>query len=263
MEIIFRDHKIEDETINLLIQHNTITGLINDTDNIIFDLICLKKTGKGQIVINSEKVVKEDLFMNQKRISQIKDNINFPSYIKTIEELMTIELKINNLNVKNPYKKIRDSLKIVGLNEDYVYRELRTLSSSEKKLLLIAKGLLSNPDTIVIEEPFKYLDLKQEKRLVMLLQRFKEQFNKTIILKSEDVESLYKYTNDIIIVKNKNILLSGETDDILKRVDYLKRNGISIPESIKFIYNAKKSKNVKIDYHKDIRDIIKDIYKHV
>ena len=28
-------------------------------------------------------------------------------------------------------------------------------------------------------------------------------------------------------------------------------------------YLARKDKEVKIDYHKDIRDIIKDIYKHV
>ena len=43
----------------------------------------------------------------------------------------------------------------------------------------------------------------------------------------------------------------------------MKRNKIDIPEIIEFTYLAKKQKNVKIDYHKDIRDIIKDIYKHV
>ena len=40
-------------------------------------------------------------------------------------------------------------------------------------------------------------------------------------------------------------------------------NKFSIPEIIEFTYLAKKKKSVKIDYHKDIRDIIKDIYKHV
>ena len=149
------------------------------------------------------------------------------------------------------------------MNENYLERDLVTLSNSEKKLILIARGLLSNPDTILIEEPFMYLDLKQEKRLVMLLNKLKEQYNKTIVIKSEDIDSLYKYTNNIIIIKNMQVLLEGDTKEVLHRVDYLKRNGISIPNAVRFTYLANKDKDAKIDYHSDIRDIIKDIYKHV
>ena len=46
-------------------------------------------------------------------------------------------------------------------------------------------------------------------------------------------------------------------------MDYIKRNGYKVPEIVQFTYKAIKKKKVKIDYHKDIRDIIKDIYKHV
>ena len=154
-------------------------------------------------------------------------------------------------------------MKIVGIEEEYINHDLSTLSSSEKKLLTIAIGLLSNPDTIILEEPFQYLDLKQEKRLSMLLIKLKEQFNKTIIMKSEDVNSLYKYTSNMIIVKNNEILVEGDTKEVFHRVDYLKRNGINIPDAVKFTYLANKDKEAKLEYHSDIRDIIKDIYKHV
>ena len=263
MEIVFINHRLDEESIDLVIHHNMITGIINDEDKKIFDLVSLKKIGKGQIVINNEKIVKEDLIMNQKRISQVVDKLLIPPFVKTVEELMIHHLKIYNLNVKDPNKKIRDSLKIVGLREDYIEHEIRTLSSSEKKLISIAMGLLSNPDTLILEEPFKYLDLRQEKRLFMLLQKFKEKYNKTIVIKTEDANILYKYSDEIIVVKNNNILMSGETKENFHRVDFLKRNGINIPDAVKFIYLAKKDKKVKIDYHSDIRDIIKDIYKHV
>ena len=42
----------------------------------------------------------------------------------------------------------------------------------------------------------------------------------------------------------------------------LEKNNIEVPEIVQITYLAKK-KDVRIDYHKDIRDIIKDIYKHV
>lgn len=263
MEIVFTNHKIDEEEINLTIHHNQIIGLINDRDNTIFDLISLKTIGRGQISINNEKITKDDLFITQKRISTINDNIDFPPFIHTVKELMEHRLIIYNLNVKNPTKKIKDSLKIVGLSDKYLERENSTLSPSEKKLILLAISLLSNPDTIIIEEPFKYLDMRQEKRLMLILQKFKEQYNKTIILKSDDTETLYKYADEVIVVKNRNILLSGLTKEVFQRVDYLKRNGITIPQSVMFTYLAKKHKDAKIDYHRDIRDIIKDIYKHV
>ncbi len=263
MEIVFINHKLEDNEINFRIKHNSITGIHNDCGNNIWDLISLKKIGKGQISINGEKITKDDIFMTQKRISVIDNNIHFPNYLKTVEDLLNERFITFNLNVKDPQKKMEDSLKIVGLTEDYLERDLITLSNSEKKLILIARGLLSNPDTILIEEPFMYLDLKQEKRLVMLFNKLKEQYNKTIVIKSEDVDILYKYTKNIVIVKNIDILLEGDTKEVFHRVDYLKRSGIHIPDAVRFTYLANKEKDAKIDYHSDIRDIIKDIYKHV
>lgn len=262
MEIIFTNHKINEETIDFVLHHNLITGITNDTENIIYNLLTLKKIGKGQIVINKEKITKEDLYIYQRRISEIKDDIQFSAYINTVSDLMYQELKLYNLNVKNPEKKIEDSLKIVGLSKDLATRQIITLSTSEKKLITIALGLLSNPDTIIIEEPFRYLDLKQEKRLFFLLQKLKEQYNKTIIIKCEDPNLLYKYTDEVFIVKNNNIILGGDTKEVYQRVDFLRRNSISIPDCVAFTYLANK-KDAKIDYHRDIRDIIKDIYKHV
>ena len=161
------------------------------------------------------------------------------------------------------WEQMKDSLKIVGIDESYLNHNLNTLSNSERKLVTIAIGLLSNPDTLVLEEPFKYLDIKQERRLFLILQKLVEQYDKTIIIKTEDSETIYKYTKEVIAIKNNNILVHGSTDEVYQRVDFLKRNGINIPDIVYFTYLAKKDKNVKIDYHKDIRDIIKDIYKHV
>ena len=62
---------------------------------------------------------------------------------------------------------------------------------------------------------------------------------------------------------NDKILKEGNTFDILTNVNYLKKNKIDIPDIVEITYLALKNKKVKIDYHKDIRDIIKDIYKHV
>ena len=104
--------------------------------------------------------------------------------------------------------------------------------------------------------------MKNEKKLVLLLRKIKEKYDKTIIFISPNSNLLYKYT-DYLIVYDDKLLREGKTSTILEDVEFLKRNSLSVPEIVEFTYLAKKKYNVKIDYHSDIRDIIKDIYKHV
>jgi DNA polymerase-4 len=83
-----------------------------------------------------------------------------------------------------------------------------------------------------------------------------------------------KYTNTIaVIYKDRNFnsysaqeKLSNPTNDtkeIYKNVKFLKDNAFDIHESVMFTYNANNKKNIKLDYLQDIRDTIKDIYKHI
>ena len=168
-----------------------------------------------------------------------------------------------HLQIKNIDKKEHDSLKIVGLDTNMLDRNITTLSKSEQKKVPIAIGLLSNPDVLIFDDLFQYLDNKSRKKIMMVLTKLKEQYHKIIIIGSNNADMLYQYTTKMLFVKNKRIFLEGTTEETYERVDYLKRNGYKIPEIVQFTYKAIKKKKVKIDYHKDIRDIIKDIYKHV
>ena len=200
--------------------------------------------------------------LENKRISIIREDFESISFKSTIYEYMNYEIENKNIVLKNDLKKINDSLKIVGLNKLSLDRNINTLSESEKKLLQLAIALLSNPEILIFEEPFNKLDLKNEKKLVLLLRKIKEKYDKTIIFISSNSNLLYKYT-DYLIVYDDKLLKEGKTSTILEDVEFLKRNSLSVPEIVEFTYLAKKKYNVKIDYHSDIRDIIKDIYKHV
>ena len=64
----------------------------------------------------------------------------------------------------------------------------------------------------------------------------------------------------MIILKNNKVYLEGSTDKVYQNPDL--SNDIDIPDLVRFTNLAKKKK-VKLSYHKDIRDLIKDVYKHV
>lgn len=263
MEIKFNEYIHQSKTINLTIKHNTITGITGENLDSLLNLIALRTTGKGELKINDIKINQENIKVFRKRIGYVKEKLEIENYYQKVIDLLINEVKNKNLSFNDADKKILDSLKIVGLSQEYLNREINTLSILELKLIQIAIELLSNPNVLILKEPFNGIDLKNEKKLMNLFLKIKEQYQKTIIIASINSNLLYKYTTEMIYIKNGEVILEGPTNETYLRVDFLKRNKINIPEIVEFTYLAKKNKKVKIDYHKDIRDIIKDIYKHV
>ena len=51
--------------------------------------------------------------------------------------------------------------------------------------------------------------------------------------------------------------------EVYENVKFMREHNFEIPDIVMFTSIAKQEKNVKIDFHRDIRDLIKDIYKHV
>lgn len=261
MEIKFINYIFKEKAVSFEVTPNKIIGITGQNKEYLGQIIALKELNKGQVTIDGIKITKDNINEYRKKIIFVKKELN-TKQIKVLNLLNDYVIK-HKIYVKDPNKKIKDAIKIVGLEESIIEKNVYELSYSEKKILQLAMALLTNPEIIIIDEPFKTLDKVNEKKLIMLLQRLKEQFARTIVILTDDSNILYKYTTDMIFIKNDEILLSGETNEIYQRVDFLKRNRFDIPEIVEFTYIANKKKNAKIDYHKDVRDIIKDIYKHI
>ncbi len=225
------------------------------------DINIKEKTING-IITDDLEIIDEIKRTNILKVGIVKEDYLTLNFFNKVYEWMYYEVRRKRLILKNPKKKINDSLKIVGLNTNYLNRNVNRLSSSEKILIILAISLLSNPDIIILINLFKYLDKTNEKDLIMLLEKIKDQYNKTIILVNDDSEILYKYTKYLIIKKN-SLFIEDETDKLFQRVDFLHKNNIKVPEIIELTHLIKKKKKIKLEYHKDVRDILKDIYKHV
>lgn len=263
MEIIFKEVVYNDYNLTFTINNNDITGITGRGKSTVLDLINLSCIPKGQVTYNNEKLTKTNINQVRRKISLVKKDFEKDFGLDTVRSNMEYIIRYYKLIIKDPEKKMQDSLKIVGLNKSYLERKVNSLAKSELKLVQIAISLLSNPEVILLDEPFEFLDTKNEKKLYMLLTKLKEQYQKSIIIASNNSNKLYKYTKKMIFIKNNQVLLEGDTNEVYTRVDYLKRNKFTLPDLIMFTYKVKKNKKVNIDYHKDIRDIIKDIYKHV
>lgn len=258
MEIKYKGQK---NSLSFTIKDQQINGITGSNTENIKDIIRLRGINEGKILVDGKELKAPDEYL--KNIKVVTERFPENVHKDTLFEYMIQEIRHYNIYPKNINKKIIDSLKIVGLDETLLERNIYSCSTAERKMIQIAIALLTNPSVVILEEPFNCLDFKNTKRLMLLFRKMKEQYHKTIIIMSNDPEVLYKYTDHLIIYTNGKVLDEGQTEKIYTNVDMLKRHKIKVPELVEFTYKARTNKNVKIDYHKDIRDLIKDIYKHV
>ncbi|MEO3993403.1 MAG: energy-coupling factor ABC transporter ATP-binding protein [Desulfurococcaceae archaeon TW002] len=67
-------------------------------------------------------------------------------------------------------KKSREMLEELGL-QDYALRSAHELSIGEAQLVALARALVLNPETLVLDEPFAHLDSKKKEALTKLLKK--------------------------------------------------------------------------------------------
>lgn len=181
-----------------------------------------------------------------------------------VYQYMRHHIMQNHLKLRDYQKKIKDSLGIVGLKSLSLNKRIIDLSNCEKKLLQFATALLSNPDIIIFDSFLESFDTKLRKKIYSLFTQLVEKYQKTIVLCSKRSDLIYRYTTETIIIQDKKKLLNGPTEKLFcDNVKLLLDKGVEIPEIVLFSYRANLLKNAKLNYHKDSRDLIKDIYKKV
>ena len=145
-----------------------------------------------------------------------------------------------------------------NLNNKFLDKRIIDLSHSEQILLKYILLIINDKKIVVIDEPFMDLDYDYKKKVVLLLNKLKR--NKTIIIGSVDSNIIYSICKKILFINNSEYYY-GDINDFNNK-DLLKKYHIAVPDLVKFVLLAE-SKNKKIKYSKDIRDLIKDVYRNV
>ena len=261
MEISFRNYKYKKNNLNITFKSNTIIGI---TGNNYYDFINI-----FNIINKYTNIYIDNTKLNNNNISYYKNKISYITNLNraitnlTIKEYLLSKIIMNDIKLKDNIKKIEDSLKIVGLKNLSIDTSLCDLSTSEKTLLTISANLIFNSDILILDDIYFGLDLNNIKKINVLFNRLVDNYNKTIIIVSNDQNKLYKYTKYMYFIDDNKIVLEGNTKDTYKKINVLNRYNFKVPDSVIFINKVHKKKNIDLDYLQDIRDIMKDIYKHV
>ena len=163
------------DNLNLSLNNGQILGLLGPNGvgkSTIFNLITgLLSPDYGSIMINARKVNDYPIYQRT-----IKFNIGFvPQYGGFFQD-MTVDENLNAIaEIKTNDKSIRNE-KVNSLISKFELESIRDinaklLSGGERKKLVIAIALISNPKILLLDEPFAALDVMTIKMLQKIIKK--------------------------------------------------------------------------------------------
>ncbi len=193
-------------------------------------------------------------------VGYIKENPNDFLFNKRVIDELNFGIKYFKYKLNKQSIRIKEALTLVGLTEDYLNKEVSSLSLNEKKRLSIASSLIFNPSIIILEEPTMFLTYKDKEKLVKLIHLLKTKYKKTIIIITKDTNLPYEVSDEVVLIKDGNIVKYG-TKEILTQDKLINSIGSSVPEIVKFI-NISNTMNANLTYTNNILDLIKEVYRN-
>lgn len=160
------------------------------------------------------------------------------------------ELKgMNRTNAKKAAKYWLERLELIESEK----KLLNTLSKGNQQKVQIIQALINDPQIIVLDEPFSGLDPVNSRALKDIVI---EEINKDkiVVFSSHQMAYVEEFCDDIALISNGEILVSGDLGEIKKDrgLNKLRINSISHKEELQNLID----KNEHIDATEDQRSII-------
>jgi oligopeptide transport system ATP-binding protein len=154
------------------------------------------------------KIKGEELRLLRRRMQMIfQDPYASLNPRMTVEEIVGEPLIVHNLaKGREVREKVKDLLKLVGLNPDYVDRYPHEFSGGQRQRIGVARSLSLNPDLIVCDEPISALDVSIQAQVVNLLEDLQDQFNLTYLFIAHDL-SMVRHISDRVVVMYLGVLV--------------------------------------------------------
>ena len=142
--------------------------------------------------------------------------------ISEVEKILKL-LEIEKLRDKNPYN----------------------LSGGQKQRVALASIIAMNPDILVIDEPTSQLDPKGTEDIFKIINLMANE-GKTIILVEHKLELIAEYAENILVLDEGEIILSGKAEEVLNNKILLEKE-IGMTQYSMLAYELEKARKIELE----------------
>ncbi len=151
--------------------------------------------------------------------------------------------------------KAASSLKMVLLDENVMKKNARDLSIGELKKVSLAKALIDGKDYLVLDYFDKSFNHKEIDYFIRLMKRMTNDYQKTVILFTNDITILWNNIEELLIVDEYFVINTIPKEKYFEFIDKLNE-----PEIVRFT-RLMKELGLNIENYKNTQDLLKAIYR--
>lgn len=101
--------------------------------------------------------------------------------------------------------------------QEFSDRDIRQLSAGQMQRVLIARGLVQEPEILVLDEPTSNLDVKYQMDVMRFLKAYARDRRIPVIMVCHDLNITAAYADRVILMSNGGIYADGKAADVLTR----------------------------------------------
>lgn len=200
----------------------------------------LLKPTSGDIIFegkNIETFNKSELLeYRRNKISMVFQNFGLMSH-RNVMDNVAYGLEVKGTAKDERQKRALEMTRLVGL-EGWEHKSIESLSGGMKQRVGLARALASNPEVLLMDEPFSALDPLVRRDMHFELLSIQRKLGKTVIFITHDINEAFKLGDKVAIMKDGKIVQIDTPENMSTNPvdDYVK----------KFIDSADKTKVLSV-----------------
>ena len=109
---------------------------------------------------------------------------------------------------------VHDTLKMLGISH-LAMRSFNELSAGQHQKVMLARGLVQEPEILLLDEPTSNLDVRHQLDVTKMLKRLTEERDILVIMISHDINIAAKYSDEIIMLHDGTIYAVGTPKEVI------------------------------------------------
>jgi len=209
--------------VNLEIKRGETLGLVGESgcgkSTLGRAVLQLIKPKSGEVIFEGEDLTK----LPPRRLREKRADMQmiFQDPYSSLDPRFTVGKLVSEpvenfgrLNRSAQRERVRELLRVVGLNPDWVNRYAHEFSGGQRQRIGIARALALNPKFIVADEPISALDVSIQAQVLNLLADLQQQFHLTYLFVAHNLSAIKHISDRVAVMYLGQIMELASGDDV-------------------------------------------------